>query len=361
MNGFSAAATLSLKNPEPLVRLVSDDLAGHGARVTDEPGLVKLDFKLGSATMAYGPGRLDLRAEAQRQGDLLYLRMILAGHLVEHSEQRPEILWTGDGTDVVYPPNFRVMRVERVVDVTPHMRRLTLSGEDIGWFDQEAMHVRMMIPPRGIEPEWPTVDRSGLVRFPEGDRKLAVRKYTIRSIDVAKGLVDMDFVIHEAGPGSEFAMKAGIGDLVGMAGPGGGGCDAARNYLIAGDETALPAIARICEAMADDATGTVYVEIADPGEEQRFRLPAGVRLVWLHRNGEEAGISRLLVDAVKSHPWPDELDGFYAWVACEFAAFRELRTYLRAERKLPRDQHLAVAYWRRGESEDSFGKNKEKH
>src|SRR5699024_7550143 len=67
--------------------------------------------------------------------------------------------------------------------------------------------------------------------------------------------------------------------------------------LLAGDETAVPAIAAICEALPSDAVGEVYCEVPHPEDGWDIAAPDGVRVHWLHRDGVEHG--ELLVPAVR--------------------------------------------------------------
>ncbi|MFY0057010.1 siderophore-interacting protein, partial [Acinetobacter baumannii] len=88
---------------------------------------------------------------------------------------------------------------------------------------------------------------------------------------------------------SAFAERAVVGDRVGVVGPGGGGLVAADWYLFAGDETALPAIARMLESLPAQARGKVFLEVADEAEIQPLTAPPSVDIEWLFRNGEPAG------------------------------------------------------------------------
>lgn len=362
MNHLATETTIRLDDTEGFLDELCGHLSEHDVQVTRSGESSRLEFQGGVATLKSGGKRLHIRAESPHESDLFYMRMVLSSHIVELAPGASDFVWTGHGTEATTPPNFRLMTVKATTLLTPHMRRLTLAGENLAWFDADDMHVRLLIPPAGVAPEWPRLNRHGLIDWPAGEKKLRVRKYTIRRIDVAAGELDIDFVVHEdAGPGSDFAAAARVGDVIGMAGPGGGGCRTARWTLLAGDETALPAMARIIEAMPANATGVAFIEVADRAEEQEIRAPRGVEIRWLHRNGAEPGTTSLLFDAVTTADWPSESEELFAWVACEFDAFRKIRAYLRKERKLGRDQHLAVAYWRRGENEDSFAKTKHQH
>ncbi len=157
-------------------------------------------------------------------------------------------------------------------------------------------------------------------------------------------------------PGASFASCARPGDYVGMTGPGGGSIGDADWYLLAGDETALPAIARILEELPAGKQATVRIEVVDARDEQPLLSSATLDVEWLHRGAAEPGTSRLLENAVRAIDWPDKRVRVFAWAACEYRSFRAIRTYLRRERDLSRDEHLVVAYWRRGSSGDDARK-----
>jgi NADPH-dependent ferric siderophore reductase len=248
------------------------------------------------------------------------------------------------------------MRVLRIADVTPHMRRITLAGENLQRFASGGLHVRLLFPKESAAPGWPVTGEDGRPSWP-GERP-DIRVYTIRRIDVEAGEVDIDFVLHEgdAMPGAGFAARAKAGDVVGMTGPGGGSVGDADWYLLAGDETALPAISRILEQLPPEKTAIVRIEVADRFEEQPLRSAAHTDIRWLHRDGAEPGCTTLLADAVRAVRWPDAGERVFAWAGCEHASFRAIRSYLREERGLTRPEHLVVAYWRRGFDGDSARK-----
>jgi NADPH-dependent ferric siderophore reductase len=319
----------------------------------------------GEAAFRFGTGRIEadaetlyLRAEAADAASLAKVKFLLAARFEDiAAAEKPEIVWTGDGCDSSELPNLRLMRVRRAIDVTPHMRRITLTGVDLGRFDSSNLHVKLLIPPEGVAtPTWPVMGRNGIPIWPDGDQRLTVRTYTIRRIDVDAGEMDIDFVRHEdAGPGAAWAERAQAGDIVGIMGPGGRSIAPAEWYLLIGDETGLPAIGRILETLPADARGVALVEVADAGEEQAISHPPGVSLVWLHRNGAEPGTTTALVEAVRGLEWP-ATENVFAWAGAEFEAFRAIRTHWRGERGLDRSRHLAVAYWRRGYCEGEFKK-----
>ena len=131
-----------------------------------------------------------------------------------------------------------------------------------------------------------------------------------------------------------------------MMGRGGGGVLPGERMLLAGDETALPAIARILESLSSDARGTALIEIDGESEAQKLIHPAGFDVVWLDRKGQPAGTTTLLEDAVIALEWPG-IAGSTVWIGCEFAPFKSLRHQCRKVWGLKGREHLVVAYWRR--------------
>lgn len=339
---------IALPDAAGLAARMIDHLAEHDIAFEDRDGLMVAKLPFGSSSLAVEADALKIRVEADDKGNLEMLRSVVASHVIEFAgDTAPTIIWSGHESSGGTLANFREVRLKAAITLTPHMRRLTFTGEDIARFvNDDDLHVRLYFPPEGLaKPEWPWPAPDGRILWPEPDRRPLTRYYTIRRIDLESREIDIDFVVHDhAGPGSAFAVNAKAGAICGMAGPLGRAIRPARWLLLAGDETALPAIARILETLPATATGEVFIEVADRDEEVPLVAPSGVAIRWLHRAGRPAGTTQLLVDAVKAVQWPDHREVF-AWVACEAQALKALRDHLRDDRKLARDQHLAVAYW----------------
>ncbi|MFT4162807.1 siderophore-interacting protein [Shinella sp.] len=119
-------------------------------------------------------------------------------------------------------------------------------------------------------------------------------------------------------------------------------------YLLVGDETALPVIARTLESLPTAAKGFAFIEVADESGQQPIRYDADIELRWLHRNDAEAGTTSLLVDAVRSVEMPPAGTRIHAMAGVEYPAFKAIRRYWRDELKLDKKDILPAAYWRRG-------------
>lgn len=117
-------------------------------------------------------------------------------------------------------------------------------------------------------------------------------------------------------------------------------------YLLVGDETALPSIARELEELPAGARAVAIVEVADAAEEQQIASRARVEFVWLYRNGAEPGTTRLLEHAVRELTFPP--GDCFAWVAGEASTIRPLRRHLLHERGVTPGWARFSGHWKRG-------------
>ncbi|MFG1214284.1 siderophore-interacting protein [Xanthobacter flavus] len=257
--------------------------------------------------------------------------------------------WTGAGAGSWALPFFREMRVAAVHDVTPRMRRLVLAG-DAAHYAGGALHVRVLIPPAGRAPVWPHADEAGRMIWPKGPDALVPRVYTVRSVDIAQGEIAMDVALHAGAstPGADWARSSCVGSRVGLLGPGGAPVAAAAFNLFTGDETALPAIARMLQALPGDAKAIVRIEVEDEAEEQKLASPAVLDVKWLHRRGAAAGTTGLIEAAVRAVPLPRNCADLRVFAGCEQATARRLRAYLMQKRKVAKERLSIAAYWRLG-------------
>jgi len=251
---------------------------------------------------------------------------------------------------VRHATSLRVLEVVDREDLTPHLRRITLAGEDLGEFSSAAPddHIKLFFPTESNgAPVVPTHGPQGL-EFPADQPRPVARDYTPRRFDAGAGRLVVEFVLHGDGPAARWAAAAAPGAQIVQAGPRGSRVfsDDFEWYLLAGDETALPAIARRLEELPAGARAMVIAEVADAAEELALDSRADVELTWLHRGGAEPGTTSLLHDAVRALELPPG-EGF-AWAAAEAEAARSLRRHLREERGLPKEWTRITGYWRRG-------------
>ena len=247
-----------------------------------------------------------------------------------------------------------VLTVAAVTAVTATVRRVTLTGTADA-VAAAGPTVHLLVPRVGDPaPRWPGIARDGRIVWPQGAHGVSLRSYTARRQDPGRGEVDVDFVLHGDGPAAAWAAAAAPGAVLAAAGGAELGARPAGWLLLAGDETALPAMTRILAAADAGTRGVVLAEVPDPAEEQPLDAPPGVAVRWLHRHDIPPGASDLLVAAVAALDRP-EGDDVFAWVAAESAAVRAIRADLRGRWGLARAQHHAIGYWRRGRAMSPAG------
>lgn len=342
------------------IRPVMDRLrAEHSEHEIETGSNERWEFRMhyGSLSAAFDDAGVLVRVAAEDETCLSYMKMIFAGHVAQQLGTTGGLRWQGDGSDAGTPVFFREITVQSSTRLSPHMQRVRFSGRDLGRFAHGGLHVRLLLPPAGRNPVWPTMGADGLIIWPSGEDALVVRVYTIRTLDVAQRWLDVDFVLHpgQDTPAAAFAQNAEAGDVIGMIGPGGGEVPQAPSLLLVGDDTALPAIGRILEHAPPSTRAEAFIEVDGPGD--RIALPQGenINITWHYRQGCEAGTAGLLPAALRERGAAASAGDLFVWAGCEFADFREIRKIVRKEWGLARDRHLVTAYWRRGAQGDDEG------
>ena len=141
-------------------------------------------------------------------------------------------------------------------------------------------------------------------------------------------------------------MAATAGDQAAVSGPGRGySIDAGANdFLLGGDETAIPAIGQLLQALPTRTSVQVHIEVSHPGA--RVALPDHplATTAW-HDLPTGASPGDALVDAVEGARFDTDVR---VWVAGEAAAVQRIRRHLFEDRGLARTQVSARGYWKHG-------------
>jgi NADPH-dependent ferric siderophore reductase len=217
----------------------------------------------------------------------------------------------------------RELQVLRVEALSPHFKSITFGGEALADFISASFddHVKFMLDADGAEP----------VR----------RDYTPRRYDVAARELTIEFALHGEGRTAQWAAQASAGQTATIGGPRGSfiiPTDCAW-HLLAGDETALPAIHRRLEELPAGTRAIVVVQVADAADQRELRSAADLSVQWV-------ASTDALLEAVRALELPPG-EG-YAWCAGEASAMASLRQLLVEGKGLDRRAMRVAAYWKRG-------------
>jgi NADPH-dependent ferric siderophore reductase len=245
------------------------------------------------------------------------------------------------------PPRFRRVKVDRVERESPRLVRVTFVGPDLDGLSIEdpAASVRLLLPLDGaLEPVTPMWNGNEFL-LPDGSRPL-IRTFTPRRVDPATRELDVEIVMHGSGAASDWASTTEPGRVAAIAGPGRGYAvdrDAAA-FILAGDETAIPAISQLLEVLPESADVQVRIEITDAFAEVELPEHPHAAVEWrvLPAGGPpgEALVAAMLEMEIPA--------GARVWAAGEAAAVQRIRTNLFKERGFPREQAVVRGYWKTG-------------
>jgi NADPH-dependent ferric siderophore reductase len=259
---------------------------------------------------------------------------------------------------------FEVVRSEQL---TSHMIRIVLGGSGFDTFnpsDFTDSYVKLVFVADDVDmaalPRPLTLD--SFADLPAAKRPV-VRTMTVRRADPADRQIAIDVAVHgEHGTAGLWAATAEPGQPAYLMGPSGAYTPdpAADWHLLAGDETALPAISVALEALPASAIGQVFIETAEPQDEIALTAPGGVQINWIFRGGradlveeDRAGDQAPLIEAVKSAHWlPGQVHAFVHGEAQ--AVMHNLRPYIRKDRGVDAKWASISGYWRRGRTEETF-------
>ncbi|NJP88507.1 siderophore-interacting protein [Nonomuraea sp. FMUSA5-5] len=248
------------------------------------------------------------------------------------------------------------LEVVRNTRLSPHFTTVTLGGPQLErlrptGFDQT---VRLFFPRDG-QPglTMPTLSNEAWmaqVLLQPKSRRPWVRNYTIRRARPEANEVDIEFVLHgDASPASAWAQRARPGDPAGIFDMGISYLPPAGAawHLLAGDESALPAILAILDSAPASLVAEVFLEVPSSADIRTdVTAPEGARIHWLPRDGSGAIPGALALETVKRASLPD--GRFYTWVAGESRLATGLRRHLVNERGAAKGDVAFFGYWRHG-------------
>lgn len=254
---------------------------------------------------------------------------------------------------VVHPLVLRDVQVRRVYDVTPRMRRVTLAGDTLAAFSRDGLdlpafatpafddHVKIILASDGDVSTAVPMQLENGIEWTPSDTRLA-RDYTPRRFDPVSGELDLDFVTHGHGPAATWARRARPGDTLWFVGPKSSTVvpEDVDWVLMAGDETALPAIGRFFEERPTDAPVRAVISIADPAARQELALRPTDQVEWIVADPTDREALAAAVAAI------EPLSGTpYVWAAGESRALLPLRRHVSRTLGAAKSHTNITGYW----------------
>ncbi|RVV98831.1 siderophore-interacting protein [Mesobaculum littorinae] len=337
----NASATFAGPLPPDLLPQIAGFAQDVDLHVVRSDTALRLAAPRARIDLAVAPASLAVRVEAE---DISVLHMMRDYLLYLLDQAAPGLAsgedWQGDILRNRLPPNFCTATVRSVRRVAPRFLRVELECAETGRLAREpGMHFALLLPPRGREPVWPRLDGAGRTVLPEGADRLHRAAYTFVDLDPDRGRFTFDVFEHEGGRTTAWARTAEAGEVVGITGPGSGDLPPGRDVLIAGDETALPAIRWILAASPADRRGRAFVEVGTAAEICDMQRPEGVTMTWLRRDRGEG-----LWDVLSTADLPGGPDR-YVWVAGEKQLLRKAKLRFRTTLGLGAKEGYFAHYW----------------
>ena len=243
---------------------------------------------------------------------------------------------------------IRTLTVTRTRLLSPHLKRITLGGQELADFPvrAESGYVKVLFDPTG---KLPVDERSskGAIK-----RSFTVRAFRARDLEL-----DIDFVIHgDSGPASAWAESAGKDDILSLTGPGPTKlADPSSDWFcFLGDLSALPAIAVNLELLPINSKGMVFLEAPSRDDCIDLEKPPEIKVEWvINSNPELPSIE--LFNKLKNMKW---LDGApFIWVAGEFGLMRSSRKFLKSHKAFVRGTYVS-SYWKIDSTQEEMKKAK---
>ncbi len=298
------------------------------------PGGVEIAMIGGDLRLDAQGGQTLMQVTAQDLPHVQMLRDFLTGELA-HAGITPD--WQGHRA-TGRPDNHALVRVVGVDRLSPSYARVTVQGAALARFVTGGLHFSLLFGPKGGD--WPTTDANGVTIWPGGAAAWHKPVYTTRQIRAAQGqtLLVFDVFLHEGGRVTDWCARARPGDEIVLSGPAGdkGGRPVGWHGFV-GDETALPAIARLLERLPAEARGHAIVTVPEVADIQHLSHPRGARVDWALRGMGATPLSALAAMPIP----PDNRNLFFAAAKSEAQAARSALL----ARGLAKTEFTAAAYW----------------
>jgi NADPH-dependent ferric siderophore reductase len=242
------------------------------------------------------------------------------------------------------PPAFRLVEVVAVESVNPFLVNVIFGGAELAGFDPglPASSMRLLVPDPGedfVIPVW-----NGNEFLKADDSRPTIRTLTPLRFEADELELSAAIVLHGSSPLSDWARDVKVGDQVAIAGTGRGFAvpDGITKFLLAGDESAIPAIGVVLAELPQSVAVRVILEINDSQAKVELPEHTGADISW-HVRSEGAAPGSAMHAAIVDDP-PDR--DHHVWAAGEASAVHRLRSYLFDDLGLERSNATVRGYWK---------------
>lgn len=240
-----------------------------------------------------------------------------------------------------YRGGYSHYRVTEVGNLTPTVMRVV--AEPAGGKRVEAQglvgeYIYLVTGKKGEVLPAPTLEK-GKARW---SQPTATAKYTVRRFDERTGALEINIMLHEHGAGTTWARTVAVGDSAHFLGAK-SGYSISKDYdfyLLAGDESGLPGMARWIESLPASARGAAFIEVPGEASQQVIATPENFEVVWV-----DSARSGALAEAVMAYPLPE--GSVCTWLAGESGSIHPLRIWARRELGMPKGHGYAKGYWKK--------------
>ena len=324
--------------PEELLNHIRAHVVEFGMPVTQHDAILEVDYVQSKVQFQVTSGQFEVVIAAP-DATALYQTREAVIYLLDHvfPDASAQMVWSGEDLPTPYPPNFQIGRVLSVRRITANFLRVTIKCPNLDQLASGAMHFSLLIPPDDRPAVWPKLNEKRRTVWPTGKDQLHRAAYTFVAFDHRSGSFSFDIFEHAGGHTMQWAQSALPGAIVGVMGPGGGDFPTADDLLIAGDETALPAIRRILENAPETTTGQAIIEVGDAADVHELQKPKGITVKWLLRPNNES-LSKSLSQITHI------ADETFVWLAAERDLVRKAKADL-IEKGASRAASYFSGYW----------------
>ncbi len=234
---------------------------------------------------------------------------------------------------------FRNATVVNSIQITPHLQRIILGGEDLKTFPQneEGAYVKLI-----LEKDKALLENS--------KHRPKMRSYTVAEYDEKDSTLALDFVINmHDGLSTNWAKNTRPGEQVVIAGPGPRKIYdfPETDYLFFVDLTSINALRAYLKLLPEKASGKAIVLV--PSHEDFLDLPTKSS-VAIHFKVSPLGYNYL--EFAKSYE--NLSDKTIVFAAGEANEINALRKYLLKERCLPTENVYISGYWKKGKNDEEY-------